>query len=72
MVGCGRTIGGLTALVGNRERELSRHGAELEQARADRAAAEASRRREHRRLRIGLVVAGALAVAAVAAPAWVR
>ena len=66
------TIGGLTAQVGNRERELVRQGAELEQARAKLAAAESSRRREHRRLRIGLAVAGALAVAAVVAPAWMR
>jgi excisionase family DNA binding protein len=77
--GQAETIGGLTSQVANRERELGRFTAELEAERAarqqllsERDAAETSRRRDHRRLRIGLAVAGALAVAAVLAPAWVR
>ena len=59
--------------------ERGRQSAELERAASavltlhdELAAAEASRRREHRWLRIGLAVAGALAVAAGTAPAWVR
>ena len=58
---------------------LGRQGAELERATStvvalgdELAAAEASRRRDHRRLRIGLAVAGALAVVVGLAPAWVR
>ena len=58
---------------------IGRQGAELERAAStvvglsdELAAAESSRRREHRRLRITLAVAGALAVAAGLAPAWVR
>ena len=58
---------------------IGRQGAELEAGRAEvtrvtteLAAAEMSRRRDTRRLRIGLAVAGALAVAAGTAPAWVR
>ena len=59
--------------------ERGRQSAELDRAASavltlhdELAAAEASRRREHRWLRIGLAVAGALAVAAGTAPAWVR
>ena len=58
---------------------IGRQGAELERAAStvvalsdELAAAESSRRREHRRLSLALAVAGALAVAAGTAPAWVR
>ena len=65
-------------LVGQAE-TIGRQGAELEAARvtlkrveSERDAAERSRHREARRLSIALAVAGALAVAAMLAPAWVR
>jgi excisionase family DNA binding protein len=51
---------------------LGRQGAELERARAERDAADVSRRRDTRRLSIALAVAGALAVVAMLAPGWVR
>ena len=58
---------------------IGRHVAELkaaEQRIADQqwelAAADASRRRERRRLSIALAMAGALATLGLAAPAWVR
>ncbi len=58
---------------------IGRQGAELEAERAarqqlltERDAVERSRQRDVRRLSIALAVAGALAVAAGTAPAWVR
>ena len=65
-------------LVGQAE-TIGRQTAELERAAStvltlhdELATAESSRRHEHRRLRVGLAVAGALVVAAGLAPGWVR
>ncbi len=65
--------------IGAIREERGRLGAELDRATSavvalndQLAAAELSRRRDTRRLSIALAVAGALAVAAGTAPAWVR
>ena len=72
-------LGEQEAVIRGQAETIGRQTAELERAAStvltlhdELVAAEASRRREHRRLRIGLAVAGALAVAAGLAPGWVR
>jgi excisionase family DNA binding protein len=67
------------ATIRNQAETIGRQGAELEAERrarqqfvTERDAAELSGRRDRRRLQIALAVAGALAVAATLAPAWVR
>ncbi len=67
------------AVVRDQAETIGRQGAELERATTaavalgdELAAAEASRRRDHRPAWIGLAVAGAVAIAVVAAPTWVR
>jgi excisionase family DNA binding protein len=77
--GLRQTVDRQADTIRDQAERLGRQGAELERATSalvalgdELASAEASRRRDHRRLRIGLVVAGAVAIAATLAPGWVR
>ena len=64
--------GRLMEQVVNRDRELLRSTAELEQARRERDATEAARRRAYRLASLIFAVVATLAIAATPAPSWVR